>query len=42
MHNMLKAKSIETSEGYNTRGMQYNAQMAKPALDMPQTCQNRC
>lgn len=34
-----KRQYIETSEGQNTRNMQYNAQMIKPAMDRPKTCQ---
>ena len=33
--------SIKTSEELYTRTMQYQTQMAKPALDRPQSCQNR-
>ena len=40
MFNKLGDLSIKTSEGLYTRTMQYQAQMAKPALNRPQTCQN--
>lgn len=37
MHNMLKAKNIETSEGHNTRRMQYNAQKGPTVQKSPKT-----
>ena len=41
MQDMLKAKNTKASEEHHTRGMQYQAQMVKPAMDRPKTCQNR-
>ena len=38
MYNMLRAKSNKASEEHYTRGMQYQAQMTKPALDRAKTC----
>ena len=37
---MLQAKSIETSKGHNTRGMKYQSQLAKAAMERPKPCQN--
>ena len=36
----VKSQNNETSEGHNTRSMQYNAQMIKPAMERPNACQN--
>mgnify|MGYP003703485579 CR=1 FL=1 len=40
MYNMLRAKNTKANEEHYTRGMQYQAQITKLALDRAKTCQN--